>query len=116
MMKLVQPSCHRPKRIPEEACLEQTEGEFIQESQEQRDASHATPVLALRSMEAFWHNLSVRFEAAEPIANASMVEAQDKGKENTTLHEPTGGPQQQQGVPNPEWAKKVDHSSTAKDL
>ena len=45
-----------------------------------------------------------------------MVEAQDKGKENTTLHEPTGGPQQQQGVPNPEWAKKVDHSSTAKDL
>ena len=65
---------------------------LAQESQEQHAAAHSTPVSALRRAEVFRQNLAVRFETVKLSADAKIVDAHDKGREeSTTLHEATGG-------------------------
>ena len=75
----------------------QIEQRLIQESQERRDATHVTPVSAVRRAEAFRQNLAVRFGGVETVADAVMAEASDERRESTPFAEPEGGgPQQQQ--------------------
>ena len=57
-----------------------------QESQERRNATHVTPVSALRRAEAFQQNLAVRFGTVESGAGAMTAEARDEGRGDGTLN------------------------------